>query len=46
MRGRRVIAVYLLSVLLLFSLPSCGRGETTPREVYDAFAEKYPLPRI
>ena len=44
LRGRRVIAVYLLSVLLLFSLSSCGRGETTPREVYEAFAEKYPLP--
>ena len=44
MRGRRVIAFCLLPVLFLLLFPSCGRGETTPREVYEAFSAKYDLP--
>ena len=34
----------LLSVGLLLSVSSCGDGGKTPRDLYAAFAEKYPLP--
>ena len=30
--------------MLLVLLPSCGRGEASPREVYEAFSAKYGLP--
>ena len=44
MRVCRLVWLCLLPVLFLLLFPSCGRGETTPRAVYEAFAAKYPLP--
>ena len=44
MRFCRAVAFFLLPVLVLLSLPSCGRGDGTPREVYLAFAAHYPMP--
>ena len=44
LRVRRFVSFCLLSVLVLFSVPSCGRRERTPREVYEAFSARYGLP--
>ena len=44
MRVRRFVSFCLLSVLVLFSVPSCGGRERTPREVYEAFSARYGLP--
>jgi len=44
MRFYRLLSLFLLPVTLLVSLPSCGREEGSPREVYDAFAARYPMP--
>ena len=44
MRFSRLVALFLLPIILLLSLPSCGRGDETPREVYLAFAARYPMP--
>ena len=44
LRVRRFVSFCLLSVLVLFSVPSCGGRERTPREVYEAFSARYGLP--
>ena len=40
----RLLSLFLLPVLLLVSLPSCGGRERTPRELYDLFSSRYDLP--
>ena len=44
MRVGRAVALFLLPVLILVSLPGCGERERTPREVYEAFSARYGLP--
>lgn len=44
MRFSRLLSLFLLPVFLLLSLLSCGEKGASPREVYDAFAARYPLP--
>ena len=44
MRFCRLLSLVLLPVMLLVLLPSCGQESRSPREVYAAFAARYPIP--
>ena len=44
MRFCRLLSLFLLPVMLLVLLPSCGRESRSPREVYAAFAARYAMP--